>query len=68
MMYWSSIIDQHSQQLEKRGKSISLSMMIVNGDGLEQHIKRWYQVLDLRMQFLKEVRIYTLLLKEQRRR
>ena len=41
-------------------------MMIANGDGLGQIIKRWYQALDLLMQSLKEVRIYTLPLKEQR--
>nr|DAS32066.1 MAG TPA: hypothetical protein [Caudoviricetes sp.] len=43
-------------------------MMIANGGGLEQHIKRWYQVHDLLMQSLKEVRIYTLLKQEQRGR
>ena len=68
MMSWNMQTDPHSQRLEKRGKSILPSMMIANGDGLEQIIKRWYQVRDLLMQFLKEVRIYTLRMQEQRRR
>nr|DAJ27290.1 MAG TPA: hypothetical protein [Bacteriophage sp.] len=68
MMSWNMQTDPHSQQPEKRGKSILPSMMIANGDGLEQIIKRWYQVRDLLMQSLREARIYTLLLKEQRRR
>nr|DAS52150.1 MAG TPA: hypothetical protein [Caudoviricetes sp.] len=41
-------------------------MMIVNGGGLGQHIKRWYQALDLLMQSLKEVRICILPLKERK--
>jgi hypothetical protein len=65
-MYWSLILEQLSQQPERRGRSISQSMMIANGDGLDQHIKRWYLVHDLLMQSLKEVRIYTLLKQEQR--
>nr|DAS94334.1 MAG TPA: hypothetical protein [Caudoviricetes sp.] len=41
-------------------------MMIANGGGLVQLIKRWYLVHDLLMLLLKEARIYTLLKQEQR--